>query len=236
MARRCGELIVLAFCLALSIGAANAPLLPPGISIRTIGDSRVFVNSQGMTLYIYEEDRGKNRSTCYFECAEIWPPALAPAGSVAHGDWTPIPRDQDTLQWAYQGSPLYTYRADRRPGEAAGINYMNYWQIAEYIPPPPAFTAPGILRPKWSRHHYLLADSQGRLVCALAPRQCPRTCAGWVPLLAGLASRRIGDWSVVHRNDQPQWAHRGRPVFLPDEASSNKVNSCAAAGGREIPL
>jgi len=86
----------------------------------------VLVNSKGLTLYMFVPDKRK-RVTCKGACAVVWPPVKLPKGAkpVAAGkvkrrllgsDRNPAGGRVVT----YNRWPLYTYVADRRPGQAKG--------------------------------------------------------------------------------------------------------------------
>jgi predicted lipoprotein with Yx(FWY)xxD motif len=95
------------------------------VSASTAGDlGRVIVDSQGMTLYDFHKDKGTT-SSCYGACAGVWPPVLtegAPqAGEGASASMLGTTKRKDgTAQVTYAGHPLYTYTADKKPGEANG--------------------------------------------------------------------------------------------------------------------
>jgi predicted lipoprotein with Yx(FWY)xxD motif len=86
----------------------------------------VLVNSKGRTLYMFVPDKRK-RVTCKRTCAAVWPPlklakGAKPIGSgnvEAHllgSDANPAGGRVVT----YNRWPLYTYVADRAPGQAKG--------------------------------------------------------------------------------------------------------------------
>jgi predicted lipoprotein with Yx(FWY)xxD motif len=90
----------------------------------------VLADPNGMTLYTYDKD-SPGKSNCYGECAEYWPPMKAAADAKPVGDLTIIKRDDGTMQWADEGKPLYTFVKDKKPGDVAGDNFKNIWQIKE---------------------------------------------------------------------------------------------------------
>ena len=224
--------------LAIASSAAAPPRapLPPGITIGKADGIQLFVDSRGMSLYIYEDDRGRGRSSCYFECADKWPPLLAAPTSVPIGDWTLVQRADGTTQWAYQASPLYRYSADRRPGQATGAGYMHYWQPAEYVPAAPTILAPGNIKIVWKNHRYIYADSRGLPVYTLEANLCKSHCGGWTPLLAGLASQDVGDWTVIDHADHRQWCYRGKATYLFEPDADGRTRNGQQAGGKEIAL
>ncbi len=85
---------------------------------------RVLVDSSGLTLYDFHKDQGTT-SSCYDECAGIWPPLLtdgAPHASngAQAGLLGTTQRKDGTTQVTYAGHPLYTYVEDKGPGDAKG--------------------------------------------------------------------------------------------------------------------
>jgi predicted lipoprotein with Yx(FWY)xxD motif len=91
-------------------------------SVKELG--MVLVDSKGMTLYDFHKDKGTT-SSCYGACAGVWPPLLTKSepqvgnGASASKLGT-TERKDGTTQVTYAGHPLYTYVADKKPGEANG--------------------------------------------------------------------------------------------------------------------
>ena len=86
------------------------------------GDSsmgKVWTDANGLTLYTFDKDEG-GVSACYEQCAVNWPPFLAADGAAAEGDWTIVERTDGTMQWAYDGKPLYTFIQDKAAGDVTG--------------------------------------------------------------------------------------------------------------------
>lgn len=90
----------------------------------------VLTTPDGMTVYIYDKE-AKGSASCYGECAEEWPPVLAPADAKAFGDFSLVKRIDGTRQWAYRGKPLHFYHEDGAPGDAKGNNYEGFWHVVE---------------------------------------------------------------------------------------------------------
>ncbi|MGC1167185.1 MAG: hypothetical protein WA862_13875 [Solirubrobacterales bacterium] len=84
----------------------------------------VLVDAKGFTVYDFHKDKG-TVSSCYGACASAWPPVLT-AGDPTAGEGATASklgttkRKDGTVQVTYAGHPLYTYVADRKPGEANG--------------------------------------------------------------------------------------------------------------------
>lgn len=95
------------------------------VSATTVGDlGKVIVDSKGFTLYDFHKDKG-GKSACYGACAKVWPPLITDGepqvgeGAMAAKLGT-TKRKDGTLQVTYAGWPLYTYEADKKPGDANG--------------------------------------------------------------------------------------------------------------------
>jgi predicted lipoprotein with Yx(FWY)xxD motif len=88
----------------------------------------VMADHKGMTLYTFDKDTG-GKSVCTGECAEHWPPFKAEAGAKAEGKWTVVKRDDGTMQWAYDGKPLYYFMKDKKPGDKEGDKMKDVWHV-----------------------------------------------------------------------------------------------------------
>lgn len=91
----------------------------------------VLVGPNGMTLYTFDRDPPDgSKSVCNGPCAANWPPFMAPANAMTHGDWRPIRRDDGQWQWSYRGKPLYYWSKDQRPGDRTGDGFNQVWHLA----------------------------------------------------------------------------------------------------------
>jgi predicted lipoprotein with Yx(FWY)xxD motif len=88
------------------------------------------VDHEGMTLYTFDKDMA-GKSACNDQCASNWPPLAAEADSSAQGKWTVITRDDKTRQWAYDGKPVYTFKSDKKAGDAEGDGKGGVWHVAK---------------------------------------------------------------------------------------------------------
>ena len=84
----------------------------------------VLVDSNGMTLYDFHKDKGTT-SSCYGPCAEGWPPLLTEGepqvgNGASAAKLGTTERKDGTTQVTYAGHPLYSFVADKKPGEANG--------------------------------------------------------------------------------------------------------------------
>ena len=86
-----------------------------------------------LTLYTFDDDvAGSGESTCFGSCAVTWPPLYATSVDQAFGEYEIISRIENdssqTLQWVYQGLPLYFFVSDSQIGDTGG-DYPS-WTIA----------------------------------------------------------------------------------------------------------
>jgi predicted lipoprotein with Yx(FWY)xxD motif len=97
------------------------------------GLGTVLVDSSGMTVYLFTEDKGTT-SVCYGGCEEEWPPVIA-SGKPTAGDGAmsadlgTTKRKDGTVQLTYKGHPLYTFADDKSPGEANGQEDDGVWFV-----------------------------------------------------------------------------------------------------------
>ena len=94
----------------------------------------VLATSRGMTLYYYTKDKpGSGKSSCTGGCASVWPPftgaAQAPAGVMLPGPIGSITRAGGVHQVTINGYPVYTYAADKSPGQVAGNGVGGAWHV-----------------------------------------------------------------------------------------------------------
>jgi len=81
----------------------------------------VLTDAEGYTLYWFSPDN-PTMSACDASCTRTWPVVTAPAvsGAGVTGTLGAIARPDGSLQATYDGHPLYTATADKRPGQAKG--------------------------------------------------------------------------------------------------------------------
>ena len=96
------------------------------VDVKSTGLGKILVDSKGMTLYLFEKDKGPN-STCSGACASAWPPLTTTGMPKAAGGTTaPLigtsKRSDGTTQVTYNEHPLYYYAGDQQPGDTNGQN------------------------------------------------------------------------------------------------------------------
>ena len=108
--------------------AKSPPGAESGAAVLTVASApqvgAVLVDSDGFTVYDFHKDKG-TVSSCYGGCEGVWPPVLT-AGDPTAGEGASAAklgttkRKDGSVQVTYAGHPLYTYTADKNPGEANG--------------------------------------------------------------------------------------------------------------------
>jgi predicted lipoprotein with Yx(FWY)xxD motif len=97
---------------------------------------RMLFDSKKQAIYIFERDV-ENKSNCYGECAEAWPPVFSEgrprAGSGVESSLLGTTKRRDgKRQVTYAGKPLYYY-AHERPGEVkchnVDLNGGFWWAV-----------------------------------------------------------------------------------------------------------
>ena len=123
---------------AMTEERAATPAAPKGTAI-TLGDSEfgsMLFDSRKQAIYIFELDE-KDRTVCYDECAEAWPPVLTKgkpraSNGVRQALLGTIKRRDGNRQVTYAGKPLYFY-VNESPGEVLCHNvYLNgglWWVV-----------------------------------------------------------------------------------------------------------
>ena len=110
---------------------SGAEQLP--IARMTENGKAYLVDAKGFSLYRFDKD-AQGKSTCYAECAEKWPPALASdsevkagVGKAADAGIGLVLRDDGRYQWSYRGQPLYRWIKDEQPGQGSGDGVKHVW-------------------------------------------------------------------------------------------------------------
>lgn len=117
----------MAFCAVLAL---------PGVVLAEHGGmgmakGGMLVDDKGMTLYTFDKD-SDGKSMCNGDCAKNWPPLMVKEDDkAAAGKWTHIKRDDGSMQWAYDGKPLYTFVKDTEAGKTTGDGMKDVWHVAK---------------------------------------------------------------------------------------------------------
>lgn len=117
---------------ALAAATAAPPAVPAAVQTIKEGDVYVLRTLDGAKpIYTWDRDE-PGKSNCADRCLAAWPAVAAPAGAKPVGKWTTITRADGTLQWAYDGKPVYTFIRDTE-SKATGDG-MNGWHVLPTLP------------------------------------------------------------------------------------------------------
>jgi len=117
--------LIAAALLAVSASAAQAGAL---IAVNSDISEVIASADSGLTLYTFRND-SRDTSNCYGDCANAWPPFLAPASAQAEGGLKIIDRRDGSRQYALNGKPLYFWAGDSRTGDATGDGVGGVWDV-----------------------------------------------------------------------------------------------------------
>jgi predicted lipoprotein with Yx(FWY)xxD motif len=97
---------------------------PSTVAVKTASSplGTILVSGAGMTLYHLSGERNGKFICATAACTSIWHPLTAPGGSTPAGvpSLGTVKRPDGTSQVTYNGTPLYTFAQDRRPGDTKG--------------------------------------------------------------------------------------------------------------------
>ncbi len=126
--------------------ATSAPVIPNTGQSTPTGPATVdvgqnaslgsfLVDSQGMTLYIFTNDK-PNTSNCSGTCSNNWPPLLTNGAPVAGTGVDAsllgmITRADGSTQVTYDSMPLYYFAADKAAGDTKGQGVKNVWFVVD---------------------------------------------------------------------------------------------------------
>lgn len=110
-----------------------APPIPSWVTIVGSDGGKLYANSDGMTLYTLNVERNNDplqalgSNACDARClSDGWNAVKADSMAAPIGKWSVIESENDTLQWAYLGLPLYTSKDETRPGELIATTRREY--------------------------------------------------------------------------------------------------------------
>ncbi len=178
--------IAIALVAAALLGSALAQAANAIVQVRSDAKLGSFLtDANGMTLYTFTHDTA-GTSNCNGGCAQAWPPLKAESASaVPHdvpGSFSVITRQDGSKQLAYDGMPLYTWKGDKKPGDATGQGFRGTWWVANLEP------AVHVLK---TASGDLLVGPTGKTLYTFAKdtataSACTGTCAtNWPPLVGG---------------------------------------------------
>src|SRR5213596_500659 len=115
---------VLASAAAAFAPAGGAATGGAKVAIRTSPVGRILVDSKGITLYDFVQDKGTT-SVCYGACAALWPPLISHGKPIADPGVRAsllgtTKRKDGKLEVTYNGHPLYYWVGDHKAGQTTG--------------------------------------------------------------------------------------------------------------------
>lgn len=93
----------------------------------------ILVDGDGFTLYAFTPD-SDGESTCYDQCAEIWPAAPGDSevsSELDAGMFGTTDRTDGSSQITVNGLPLYRYTPDANPGDTNGQGVNDVWFVVD---------------------------------------------------------------------------------------------------------
>lgn len=104
-----------------------------GVSTAESPLGTILVDPDGLTLYVFTPDNG-GASTCYQQCAVLWPPVPANTkigSGVDASMFGTTTRSDGTGQLTVNGWPLYVFTSDGGPGEVNGQGVEGVWFVID---------------------------------------------------------------------------------------------------------
>lgn len=110
-----------------------APPIPDWVRIVGSDGGTLYANSSGMTLYTLNQERNNDpmqalgSNVCDQQCLiDGWQPVEAQSLVQSVGNWSVIENEDQTLQWAHLGKPVYTSKNEVRKGELIATTRREY--------------------------------------------------------------------------------------------------------------
>lgn len=155
-------------------------------------------------------------------CVEVWPPVIAAEGAEPVGDWKLVERSDGSMQWAYDGYPMYVSILDQKKGDTLGGTKIESGGDAPAVRVPvgPRSAHPPIFE--------VIPMATGRMLITEdrysvyswdgdEPNKsnCFDSCLdNWTPVMAPETAVGQGKWTVIERSPGVgQWAFRGKPLY-----------------------
>ena len=206
--------------------------VPNGVEVQEVrtAPGQVFTNENGRTLYSFS---GAGEDA---DIRSMWSPLEASQLALPIGDFTVVARADGIYQWAFQGQPLYTHKADRDYGDSNGKHiderFKLVYALRYYMPDGVTIaqnhTYGGLLTTADDKALYARESASGGSDGALRGDRgkdtigkrigvtgCDADCeATWKPLLASAGAKPSGYWTLYDREDgSKQWAYFGYALY-----------------------
>jgi predicted lipoprotein with Yx(FWY)xxD motif len=197
------------------------------ISVRTTPAGKALVGPNGRTLYLLTADKGKS-STCYGQCASLWPPLIAAKPTAGAGLKVSLlgttKRRDGKLQVTYGGHPLYFFVQDKKAGDVKGQGIVNFGG-AWWVVSPAGKKIPSTIWVQTTPVGKALVGPNGRTLYLLtADKGKSSTCYGqcvsfWPPLIAAKPTAGAGLKASLldttkRRDGKLEVTYGGHPLYF----------------------
>ncbi|WP_353573378.1 hypothetical protein [Candidatus Albibeggiatoa sp. nov. BB20] len=179
---------------------------------KTTGIGTVLAAANNITLYTFDND-AINLSNCNDDCASRWPPLVAHEKSRPDDGYSILTRADGTLQWSYEGQPLYFWFEDQNSEDTLGDDIGGVWHVLHQNHAATEFAVTSI--------GTVMTASNGLTLYTFDKDQanksnCNDDCAShWPALKANEFAQNQGLFTVMTRDDGSyQWAYRGKPLYF----------------------
>ncbi len=118
--------------------AATAATAGAGATVSSAMNAKIgkqiLVDSKGMTLYVWDNDKTAGKASCTGACAQAWPP-LDVTGTPTYGSglsasmFSTVTGPNGEKQLAVNGKPLYLWAADKQAGDATGQGVNGFYVV-----------------------------------------------------------------------------------------------------------
>jgi predicted lipoprotein with Yx(FWY)xxD motif len=117
------------------VATTDEPTAGATLMVSGTGDDAYLTDSSGRALYVLEGDDSGAR--CIGDCLRSWHAVAGTTPTSGAADVqapmiATVSRDDGTMQWTYNGHPLYYYDGDTGPGMYAGQAYADtygHWYL-----------------------------------------------------------------------------------------------------------
>jgi predicted lipoprotein with Yx(FWY)xxD motif len=120
---------------ASSSGSATPTVALASVNNAKANGKKVLVDKNGMTLYVWDNDKTPGKADCTGVCAKAWPP-LYVTGTPTYGSglsttmFSTVTGPNGQKQLAVNGKPLYLWAADKKAGDATGDGINGFYVVA----------------------------------------------------------------------------------------------------------
>ena len=115
--------------------SATATVALAAVKNEKVGTTKVLVDENGKTLYVWDNDKTAGKADCTGACAEAWPP-LYVTGTATYGTgldaslFSTVTGPNGMKQLAVNGKPLYLWAGDAKVGDATGQGVNHFYVVA----------------------------------------------------------------------------------------------------------